>query len=202
LKPHAEFVEDQHCCIERGIAELKQETQPSGPSASSPTTLNQSIEQYLLEEFLQHACYLEAQARRMILNQLITGSQPVIVLQADQNQMLRDMRSLGLSEQALKRITDANEAGNADLLKQVSSLIGENPGGSFLIRSHVLYQTVAYRKTFAQILATGSRLRALQGKDEGKSVQLPHFRPDQFETLCETRSTAAFERRRDSEAEK
>jgi hypothetical protein len=131
LKPHAEFVEEQHRGIERGIAELKQESQPSGPSPSSPTTLDRSIEQYLLEELLQHACYLEAPARRMILNQLDTGSQPVIVLQADQNQMLRDMRSLGLSEQALKRITDANEAGNADLLKQVRSLIGEIPGEVF-----------------------------------------------------------------------
>ncbi len=120
LKPHAEFVEEHRREIEKGIAERQeQHRRSSGSSTSSSTALNRSIEQHLLEELLQYACSLEAQARRIILNQLDAGSQPVIVLQADQNQMLRDMRSLGLSEKALKDIAEANEAGNADILKQV-----------------------------------------------------------------------------------
>lgn len=120
LKPHADFVRDHDQVLEEGLASRKRQQSDSTSLVSLTSSSHRSAERQLLAELLQLTCSLEAQARRMILNQLDSGSQPVLVLQGDQNQQLRDIRSLGLGEDELKKIAGANEAGNSDLLNQVS----------------------------------------------------------------------------------
>jgi len=135
MKAHADLVKDQKKELERHVAR----------DDDNPFDDKTADEYKLLESLISAGCDLEAQARRIMMNQLPEGSAAQTLLRADRNQQLRDMRSLGLPEEEMKKIM-AEEAGDdaGDLVQQTSD----------------------YRKAFALFLASASRLKKLRGKSE------------------------------------
>lgn len=132
-KPHADLVEGQQHEIDE---ELNKTNDPQvyadgdsgkgGNGQDRRASLHRAVsdkesaENLLLDNLISAGCSLEAQARRMMMNQLDEGSPVQTLLRADRNQQLRDMRSLNLPEKEMKQIMSEEGGGDSDLLQQVS----------------------------------------------------------------------------------
>lgn len=135
---HASLIDEEHRNIDQKLGERSQnDTDPVDRAVKD----SGSPERFLLEKMIAAGCSLEAQARRIMMNQLPEGSAPQTILRADRNQQLRDMRALGVDQKALNDIMSEEADSDGDLLQQ----------------------TVEYRKTFAAFLASAARLRELHG---------------------------------------
>ncbi|KZT57304.1 voltage-gated potassium channel [Calocera cornea HHB12733] len=139
VRAHAEFVLEHHSVLADQLAAFRKE-HPSLPDEE----VDPAFERALVGEMISLACALEAQSRRMLINQMPADSQAQVLLRADRNQQLRDMRSLGLPEEQLRQLMREEVQGDADVLTQVGK----------------------YRQTFAKFLATGARVQELRGREQ------------------------------------
>jgi potassium channel subfamily K len=142
---HAEWVERQHELFDDRVA-------PGKALEDLTESEARAADAALLDELLSAALRLEAQARAIMVGQLPVAGRASLLLKADRNVQQRDLAAL---ERAGVRAGGEEEGAQAGLPGRVDDSFEE---------LEVLQQVHLYRKTFAAILAAGSKLKRLQGQ--------------------------------------
>ncbi|KAG8863540.1 hypothetical protein FRB96_008280 [Tulasnella sp. 330] len=119
----------------------------------------------LMHEVIKQAIKLEAHARRLLISQLPNGSKAQIVLKADRNVQARVVRTL-------RQQYEFNDADSAHMAidKTEGGGKGDRFGGPDSINKpmsekEILEEVDMYRESFASMLAAGSRMRGLEGRE-------------------------------------
>ncbi|KAG8985727.1 hypothetical protein FRB94_005465 [Tulasnella sp. JGI-2019a] len=129
------------------------------------TAKDRDEQELLMHEVLKQAVELEAHARRLLISQLPNGSKAQVVLKADRNVQLRDVR------QIRKRYEfDDSESAHMALDRNEGGREGDRMGGPDSVSrpmsdEEILDEVNMYRESFASMLAAGSRMRGLEGRE-------------------------------------
>ena len=112
-------------------------------------TEKHDFDEQLMNRIIHLAIELEERSRHLLIEHLPVGSKAGMLLKADRNVQLRDLKTL---EQA-DRMKNGEDAESAGYIGRASDLEGLD----------TLEQVTAYRETFAGLLAAASALKGLEG---------------------------------------
>jgi hypothetical protein len=148
---HAEWVAKHHALLEDAVIA----PYLRGSGAEDLTRIDDperraQVDDVLLDVVLTSALELEAQARSLIIEQLPVSSRAALLLKADRNVQHRDLVLL------------AKEGIRADGDDDAEDGYSYRPESAF-DQLDVLQQVHLYRKTFAALLASASKLKKLHG---------------------------------------
>jgi potassium channel subfamily K, other eukaryote len=135
---HADLLEKHHREWAEKMVRMKAHDDEEDAEAQDFAT-------YLTDRVIRHAIELEERARHLLIEQLPVGSKAELLLKADRNVQLRDLKML--EEDGVVESQSAGYIGNAPDLEGLSTL----------------EQVNAYRHTYAGLLAAASELKGLKG---------------------------------------
>jgi hypothetical protein len=141
VSSHADLLEKHHREWAEKMASLKAQDDAEAEA--------QEFERYLTDRVIRHAIELEERARHLLIGQLPVGSKAGLLLKADRNLQLRDLKTLEEGD------------GDRDAPSESAGYIGTAPELDGL---STLEQVNAYRHTYAGLLAAASELKGLEGK--------------------------------------
>ena len=124
---------------------------------------DQERQDLLMHEVLKQAIELESHARRLLINHLPNGSKAQVVLKADRNVQLRDVRKIRrqFEDDPDRQIIDESEGGRTG-----DPFGGPDSVSKPLSEEETLDEVQMYRESFASFLAAGSRMRGLTGREK------------------------------------
>jgi potassium channel subfamily K len=185
---HAEYLAQAHERLDHLSSQSDQAssshesgtTAKPSPNAEKDTEIVQDANERLVREVISRAMAMEAHARRLLIRHLPNGSRAQVLLKADRNLQLRDLRFLRQSKGGSKKENELARHGRSLGKKEEEKTLGPDKLGQGndsddeedadwvsepLTDEDTLEEVRRYRESFANLLVAGTRLQKLEGQE-------------------------------------